>query len=1083
MAPDVSTYGSSARVQLDRLIGKLFFGTGAGVALAGMLMYALLPLSLSPAMRALLVADCALMALLFIGAGWLSRGAALGSAVLATGLVAVPAVSLVAIALGEGVHTLTLGFFGLMICLVSVLTHLRAGLLLTGLCALAVMALAAAEALGMLPGAAAVARQPLELRVVTQLMLLAAGLVAGALMSRVIGRWLSALEERERRFSGLLRIAVDSYWEMDAQYHFTVIADQRRGGAELKDDPRLGHAPWEVSNYVIDDDALDAHRADLEERLPFHDLQMGWRDRHGELHHLSISGEPRYDARGVFVGYWGVARVVTAEVRARQALAATEGRYHELFDRTPSPLVLHRGGRVLDANPAAVDLLGYPDLPSLLGQDLLMHYDLASERSRVEQRITDLENLAIGAALPMQEFLMRTLQGRRIVVRATGVRVEADGGPANLSIFSDDTERHSAEEAVRRSEALLSHLVATSPDLIALTEMSTGRFMMINDAFTRVLGYTRDEAIGRTSAELGTWNDMADRRRLVDAIEADGRVSNLPVVFVAKGGARVSMLMSAARFSMGGRDYLGVNSRDVTESERTRLVHEAILRNASIGIGLTRGRRFLLANPRFEQMFGWDAGELLGKSGRVVWPSDEAYSNADGVVGPRLARGEQIEIEMMMARRDGSTFLCRILAKAVDPAHPSQGGTIWIAEDVTERRQIEQALAKARDEAEAASRAKSAFLANTSHEIRTPLNGLLGLARMARQPEVDDTHRRRYLEQISDSAETLSGIISDILDLSKIEAGKLSIEAVAFRLPELLRALHHAYGTLAEARGLALRLECTPGLPEIVRGDPLRVRQILSNYLTNALKFTARGEVRLTARGAGGDVVRFEVHDTGTGIDEATQRRLFKPFTQADDSTTRRYGGTGLGLSICHELATLMQGSVGVQSTPGCGSLFWTELPLPAASAEQLGETASLDEQSALQGARVLMVEDNPVNMMIGVALLEQWGVHVEQASDGEEAVAAVEAALRHRRPFDVVLMDVQMPVMSGHEATRRLRENPQTRALPIIALTAAALVSERDQALAVGMSDFLTKPIDARRLQSTLLRALTARRADAVNS
>jgi PAS domain S-box-containing protein len=1074
-ASDPILAGLPARVQLDRLIGRLFFRTGAGVSVLGALNYLLLPSGLPLQRQYPLVATCLLMALVFLCAGALAPRLRLARTALASGLLSVLALVTLAVGLGEGVHALILGFMGLLICLVSVLSHRRAGFLLAGLSALAVMLMAAAEAFGLLPGSPASAGRPLQLQVATQLLLIGAGLAAGTLMSRVIRRWLEALHEREARFRGLLRIAVDSYWEMDAQCRFTIISDQRRGGIYLTDDPRLGRTPWEVPDYVIDEEALDAHRADLEQRLPFHNLAVGWRDKHGELHHLSISGEPRYDARGAFVGYWGVARAITAEVRAREALVATEARYHELFDRTPSPLILHRGGRVLDANPAAVQLFGYPDLPALLGQDLLAHHDLPADRQRMAARFDGMEAMPVGAALPMQAYGMRTLQGHRLVVRATSVRVDADGGAANLSIYIDDTERHAAEEAVRRSESLLSHLVATSPDLIALTEIASGRFLMINEAFTRQLGYTRDEVIGRTAAELGIWADPDDRHRMLEAARAEDRLSNRPVSFVAKNGARVSALLSAARFSTGGRDYMVITTRDVTDSERERLVHEAILRNASIGIAMTRDGRFLLANARFEQMLGWRPGELIGQPGRAVWPTESGHADIQERIGPALARGEQAEVEMTMARRDGSTFLCRMLAKAVDPIDPSQGGTIWIGEDVTERRQIEQALAKARDEAEAASRAKSAFLANTSHEIRTPLNGLLGLARMARRPEVDDARRRRYLEQISESADTLSGIISDILDLSKIEAGKLSIETVAFRLPELLQSLHHAYGALAEARGLKLTLDADAELPKVVRGDPLRVRQVLSNYLTNALKFTLRGGVRIVARRTEAGPVRFEVHDTGPGIDAATQKRLFRPFTQADDSTTRRYGGTGLGLSICRELAHLMGGRVGVVSRLGQGALFWTELALPACDAAALPESERAGEQLLLQGRRVLMVEDNPVNMMIGVALLEQWGVHVEQASDGEKALRAVDAALRSRRPFDAVLMDVHMPVMSGHEATRVLRGRPETRSLPIIALTAAALVSEREQALAAGMNEFLTKPIDAQRLQASLVRVIGA--------
>jgi CheY-like chemotaxis protein len=241
-------------------------------------------------------------------------------------------------------------------------------------------------------------------------------------------------------------------------------------------------------------------------------------------------------------------------------------------------------------------------------------------------------------------------------------------------------------------------------------------------------------------------------------------------------------------------------------------------------------------------------------------------------------------------------------------------------------------------------------------------------------------------------------------------------------------------------------------------------------------------------RGSGeaGARVRFEVRDTGLGIDAATRARLFTPFTQADQSTTRRYGGTGLGLSICRELALLMGGEVGVQSALGAGSTFWAELPLPAAPAPAPAAQVTADTPmpvlpadaanaaatvQKLVGARVLMVEDNPVNMMIAVAMLERWGVTVAQAEDGREAVAAVQQAAAAGQPFDAVLMDVQMPVMSGHEATRALRGMPAGQHLPIIALTAAAMVDERDEALRSGMNDFLSKPIDAAKLRNTLLR------------
>jgi signal transduction histidine kinase/ActR/RegA family two-component response regulator len=451
--------------------------------------------------------------------------------------------------------------------------------------------------------------------------------------------------------------------------------------------------------------------------------------------------------------------------------------------------------------------------------------------------------------------------------------------------------------------------------------------------------------------------------------------------------------------------------------------------------------------------------------------------------GPVLARGQGYELERRMRRADGNLFWCRMRGQAIGSrvaeagGSPRSGGTIWIAEDVTDRRQVDQALAAARDAAEAASRAKSAFLANTSHEIRTPLNALLGLARMAMQAGLDEPRRQQYLTQILDSAHSLAGIISDILDLSKIEAGKITLESVPFGLRDTLASVHAAYRSLAEAKSLGLVLALGDDVPPTVRGDPVRVRQIVTNFVTNALKFTERGRVDIRAEVPRAGIVRISVSDTGPGVSEAMQARLFMPFSQADDSTTRRHGGTGLGLSICRELAHLMGGEVGVLSVPQRGSAFWAELPLEPAERPE-SEHGALDALAdRLTGARVLMVEDNPVNMMIGVAMLQQWGVDVTQAIDGRMALDAVALSEREGRPFDVVLMDVQMPLMSGHETARELRRRYDAKRLPIIALTAAALVSEREQAMASGMNEFLTKPIDALRLKQALAVAIGARR------
>ena len=1058
------------------VITRHFFGTATVVALIAALVFMFLPTGIAPGARWPLV--LAFSALGALAATSLRAGAARMEDMVALVVISSIAVITLAVTLLDwGIAGPGFGFFGLMACMVCAVAGLRVGLLVAGLSAAVVLSLAYAQYRNWLPaGNAAISAESLGLRTLIHMIVIGAGLAGGQLVSRVVSGYVRSAEEREQRFRGLLSIAADAYWEIDDEYRLVTFKRQGRTSGSMGQGSAIGQVPWEVPEFSLDDDTLDLLRAHLEAREAFRDLPVQWLGVPGQVRHFLVSGEPRQPAQAAFLGYWGVARDVSADVMARQALVATESRYLELFTRIPTPLVLHAQARVLDANPAALDMFGFADLQGMVGQDLLAAYEGGDSRERARRRMESLQQMDAGEALPVAEFRLTGAQGRRIVVRATGVRLDTPNGPAVLSIFVDDTERKKAEDAVRRSEAMLSHLVATSPDVITLTDLQTGRYAMVNRTFERQTGYTATDVVGRTSMELGIWRDPKDRERFVAAIRDQGQVQDMPTEFVTKSGGVLSMRVSGARFAMDRRDYLVINARDVSEAERERLQREAILQNASIGIAVTRDQRFVLTNPRFEQIYGWPSGALIGQSGRVVWDSDEDYQRIGATLGPRLSRGESAEIEIQARRFDGSTFLGRVTGKAIDPSRPGKGGTIWIVDDITERRQVEQALARARDAAEAANRAKSAFLANTSHELRTPLNGLLGLARMAAASDVDEARRHQYLLQIGDTAQALSAIISDILDLSKIEAGKVELEAVPFDLGELLHGLQRAYATLAEPRPITLRLDIGPGVEGLVRGDPLRTRQILSNYLGNALKFTARGEVRLQAQRLDAQRVRFEVHDTGAGIDEPTQARLFRPFTQADESTTRRYGGTGLGLSICRELATLMDGEVGVTSRLGEGSCFWAELPLPATTAAA-GVPLLATPEVSLQGASVLLVEDNDVNMIIAAECLQRWGLRVEQAANGEQAVAAVQRRALDGAMFDAVLMDVQMPVMSGHEATRLLRREHSAEALPIIALTAAALVSEREQALASGMNDFLTKPIDEQRLRQALVRWIASRR------
>jgi CheY-like chemotaxis protein len=398
---------------------------------------------------------------------------------------------------------------------------------------------------------------------------------------------------------------------------------------------------------------------------------------------------------------------------------------------------------------------------------------------------------------------------------------------------------------------------------------------------------------------------------------------------------------------------------------------------------------------------------------------------------------------------------------------------IGAMQNITERKQGEQALVKAKEEAEAATRAKSAFLATMSHEIRTPLNGVLGMAQAMARDELSGRQKER-LDVIRQSGESLLAILNDVLDLSKIEAGKLELEATEFDIAELARAAHATFAATAQAKGVAFELTVERAAKGVYIGDSVRVRQILYNLVSNALKFTDKGHVKVTV-GRERRALTITVCDSGIGIAPEKLTSLFQKFEQADASTTRRYGGTGLGLAICRDLAEMMGGTIRAEAQLGQGATFTVELPLKRsarAAPRRMRRTGKRLEAATMEGRalRVLAAEDNSMNQLVLKTLLSQIGVEPVIVADGRAAVAAWES-----QPWDLILMDVQMPEMDGPTATAiiRAREAGEGRPrTPIVALTANAMEHQVSEYRAAGMDDFVAKPIEAGRLYEAVMQA-----------
>jgi len=798
----------------------------------------------------------------------------------------------------------------------------------------------------------------------------------------------------------------------------------------------------------------------------------------GSIGYVLANYIPEVDQNGIVRGFFALVNDVTQIKHAENILRdAEESRRGILQNLSEGIINIDSRGFITYVNPAMLQMFEY-DESEVIGQNvkiLMPEPDRGNHDGYLAHYHAKSGSNIIGVGREMEGL---TKGGRRFPIELTVTEVSFKGERCFVGLLRNITERKKIESIRSRFEAI----IESSTDAI-MSKNLDGIVTSWNPAATKMFGYSQEEIIGRSMTKLFPPEREHEEQEILHKIRRGEQIEHFETLRKKKNGEifPVSVNISPIRDKVGtiigaSKIVRDISERKIIEQElsTSERKNRRILETSSEGFWMINTEMSTVElNLSMCRILGRGRDEVLGRP--VLDFVDERNRAVFLHQLEERKKGNNSTYEIELQQPDGTNIPCLFSATPMYDEECRLIGSFAMVTDISDRKKVEMALHTAKEAAEAATRAKADFLANMSHEIRTPMNAIIGMTYLARQSD-PTSKQQNYLTKIDNAAQSLLGIINDILDFSKIEAGKLELEQIQFSLDKVMSSLADIVCHKAEEKGLEIVFSVDQGLPTQLIGDPLRLGQILINLVNNAIKFTEHGEivVKVAQVDVAGRLI-FTVSDTGIGMTPEQVANLFQSFSQADTSITRKYGGTGLGLSISRQLCELMGGEIRVESEPGKGStftftanfcvadFFGREQPCPDCEPCQ---TASLHDSAELAGRKILLVEDNEINCELATELMTDLGLSVTIANNGSEAVGRIAM-----ESFDLVLMDIQMPVMDGLTATRLIRSDDRFRRLPIIAMTAHAMSGDRERSLEAGMNDHITKPIAPDKLTETLLR------------